>query len=80
MWRDEVSDSKDSGWRFKSTLDGEHGAGVQSLADVARRVPDVVRFLALPHGVRLTWNGSGVVDMDLSKTHRDDEPDLDDDD
>ncbi len=80
MWREEVSDSKDSGWRFKSALDGAHGSGVQSLADVARRIPDVVRFLALPHGVRLTWNGAGTVEVDLSKTHRDDDHDLDDDD
>ena len=72
--REESMASKDSGWRFRSTAEGDSGEnGVVTLADLARRAPELVRFLALPHGVTLTWNAAGVLEVDRSRVELDDE-------
>ncbi|MEW6430358.1 MAG: DUF2185 domain-containing protein [Myxococcota bacterium] len=81
--REEPHASKDSGWRFTSTVEGDSGeSGVATLATVVRRAPEILRYLALPHGTRLEWDADGALTMDLSKArHEDDELDeaLDDD-
>lgn len=77
--REESMASKDSGWRFRSTVEGDSGeSGVMTLADLARRAPELVRFLALPHGVKLTWNAVGALEVDRSRVEMDDEPNTDD--
>lgn len=75
--REESASSKDSGWRFRST--GEGDSGVTTLADLARRAPELVRFLALPQGVKLTWNAAGVLDVDRSRVELDEDEELTDD-
>lgn len=66
--REESVASKDSGWRFRSSVVGDSGEdGVRSLIDIARRAPELVRFLALPHGVKLTWNAEGNLSLDRSR-------------
>ena len=49
-----------------------------TLADLARRAPELVRFLALPHGVKLTWDAAGNLDVDRSRVELDEEPATDD--
>ncbi len=72
--RDESHSSRDSGWRFRSTVEGDSGEmGVMSLVDLARRAPELVRFLALPHGVKITWNGDGRLELDRSRVELDDD-------
>ena len=78
-WREESQNSKDSGWRFRSTAEGDSGEnGVMSLGDITRRAPGLVRYLALPMGVRLTWNAAGALDLDRSRVELDDEEPVDD--
>lgn len=79
--REEPHASKDSGWRFTSRAEGDSGEnGVTTLSEVVRRVPGLLRFLALPHGTRLEWDADGALKMDLSKArHEDDELDALDD-
>lgn len=73
--REESHSSRDSGWRFRSTVEGDAGEnGVMPLADLARRAPDLVRYLALPHGVKLTWNADGVLELDRSRVELDEGP------
>lgn len=79
--REESASSRDSGWQFRSTVEGDSGEnGVMTLADLARRAPELVRFLALPQGVKLTWNAEGVLEVDRSRVEldEDDEDSLDD--
>lgn len=76
--REESTSSRDSGWRFRSTVEGDSGEnGVMSLADLARRAPELVRFLALPHGVKITWLADGRLELDRSRVELD-EDDVDD--
>lgn len=76
--REESTSSKDSGWRLRSTAEGDSGeVGVMSLADLSRRAPGVVRFLALPVGMKLTWNERGELDIDRSRVELDEETDDD---
>lgn len=78
--REEPTASKDSGWRFvsRTTQDGPE-EGLMSLADVANRVPELIRFLALPPGVRLEWDSEGRLRVDVSKAHAALDDDADDD-
>lgn len=77
--REEPHTSKDSGWRFTSLVEGDSGEnGVVTLGVVVRRVPELLRYLALPHGVRLEWDVHGKLKLDLSKARQQDD-DLDDD-
>jgi hypothetical protein len=80
VWREEHSESKDSGWRFRTTGHQDNRWGVLPLVDIARKVPEIVRFLALPWGVRLEWSESGKLTIDASRAHHDDDDsaDLDD--
>lgn len=76
--REEPHASKDSGWRFTSLAEGDSGEnGVTTLGVVVRRVPELLRCLALPHGVRLEWDQFGKLNLDLSKARHGD-VDLDD--
>ena len=78
--REESASSKDSGWQFRSTVEGDSGEnGVMTLADIARRAPELVRFLALPQGVKLTWNTEGVLEVDRSRVELDEDDDPTDD-
>lgn len=71
-YREESTSSKDSGWRLRSTAEGDSGeVGVMTLADLSRRAPEIVRYLALPVGVKLTWNERGDLDIDRSKIELD---------
>ncbi|MBL8922467.1 MAG: hypothetical protein JNJ54_26690 [Myxococcaceae bacterium] len=79
--REEPVASKDSGWRLTSrtTHDGPP-EGVMSLAEIANRVPEIIRYLALPPGVRLEWDTEGRLTVDASKAHAAlDEDEADDD-
>ncbi len=76
--REESASSKDSGWRFRNTASESGENGVMTLGDLARRVPEIVRFLALPQGVKLTWNEEGVLDVDRTRVELDEEEPLDD--
>jgi len=79
--RDEPNASKDSGWRFvsRTTHDGP-AEGMMTLAELANRVPEIIRYLALPPGVRLEWDGEGRLKVDTSKAQSElDEDDTDDD-
>ncbi len=51
-----------------------------TLAELANRVPEIIRYLALPPGVRLEWDGEGRLKVDTSKAQSElDEDDTDDD-
>lgn len=79
--RDEPNASKDSGWRFvsRTTHDGPE-EGLMTLAELANRVPEIIRYLALPPGVRLEWDTEGRLSVDTSKAQAElDEDDADDD-
>lgn len=68
--REEPMASKDSGWRFvsRTTQDGPE-EGLMTLADIANRVPEIIRYLALPPGVRLEWDTQGRLTVDVSRAH-----------
>ncbi len=76
--REEPIASKDSGWRFSQQGSTER-EGTVTLAAVAKRAPEIIKYLALPPGVRLEWNGEGLLKIDVSKAHTaaDDDDDLD---
>lgn len=79
--REEPNASKDSGWRFisRTTHDGPP-EGSMTLAEIANRVPGIIRFLALPPGVRLDWDTDGRLLVDATKAHAElDEDEADDD-
>lgn len=77
--REESIGTRDSGWRFKSTAEGDSGEnGVMSLSDIARKVPGLVRYFAFPHGVKLTWDTHGHLDIDRSRVAIDDDEPVDD--
>lgn len=76
--REEPTASKDSGWRFSRP--NTNGPDTTStLAEIARRVPEIIKYFALPPGVRLEWNAEGRLKIDASKAHTaaDDDDDLD---
>jgi hypothetical protein len=78
--RDEPRGTKDSGWHFLGIpSDSSSDSGVVSLGDLVRRAPGLVRFLALPPGVRLEWNAHGVLHVDVSRARElevdDEDPD-----
>ena len=67
-WRDEATASKDSGWNFVSKTVGDSlTEGLTTLSEVISRAPGILRYLALPPGVRLEWNDEGVLQVDTSK-------------
>ncbi|MBL9038634.1 MAG: hypothetical protein JNG84_08990 [Archangium sp.] len=67
-WRTEPEKANDSGWSFSSRVVGDGlEPGVVSLGDLAHQMPDLVRFLALPPGVRMEWNADGALQVDTSK-------------
>ncbi len=77
-WREEPLSSRDSGWHFESQVAGEGPPqeGVAPLGDLARRMPAIVRYLALPPGVRLMWNEQGKLAVDSARAqHLDDAAD-----
>ncbi|MCA2977351.1 MAG: DUF2185 domain-containing protein, partial [Myxococcaceae bacterium] len=78
--REEPEASKDSGWRFFSRASGDGPEeGVLALGDVCRRAPDLVRYLALPAGVRLEWDLDGRLSVDAAKARAEIDDDPDDD-
>jgi len=80
--REEPRDSKDSGWRLTSRVVGEGAeAGAMPLGDIARRAPAIIRYLAMPPGVRLEWDEQGSLTVDASRALQDEGEDdeLDDD-
>jgi hypothetical protein len=78
--REEPVASKDSGWRFisRATQDGPE-EGSMTLGEVANRAPAIIKYLALPPGVRLDWDSEGALNVDASKAHAADDGDGDDD-
>lgn len=74
MWREDSVGSKDSGWRFR-TPGSSSPETVLTLGELAQEVPDIVRFLALPGGVRLDWSEDGRLTIDASKARQDDAAD-----
>ncbi len=66
--RDEPRSSRDSGWRLESAgVAPSLERGVMTVGDVARRMPNFVRYLALPPGVHLTWDAEGLLHLDASR-------------
>lgn len=77
-WRDEPTASKDSGWSFMSRTASDAVEQKRvTLAQIIERAPDLIRYLALPPGVRLEWDEHGTLNVDLSKAKV--EADFDDD-
>jgi len=74
-WRDELQGSKDSGWHFEAAGAQAEEEGVMALGEVARRVPALIRYLALPPGVRLSWDAQGQLALDASRAQHLDEED-----
>ena len=78
-WRDEPTASKDSGWTFVSKVRGDSiDEGVTTLSEIIHRAPGILRYLALPPGMRLEWDEQGVLQVDASKAKLD-ETDFDED-
>ncbi len=77
--REEPDSAKDSGWRLRSAVvsDGPTTSARVSLHELAARAPDLVRYLALPAGVRLEWDALGRLSVDLSRVEM---TDIDDED
>jgi hypothetical protein len=80
-FREEPTASKDSGWRFisRTTHDGPE-EGTMTLGDIGRRIPEIIRYLALPPGVRLEWDTDCRLRVDTSKAHAEVDDDGSDDD
>jgi hypothetical protein len=80
-FREEPTASKDSGWRFisRTTHDGPE-EGTMTLGDIGRRIPEIIRYLALPPGVRLEWDTESRLRVDTSKAHAEVDDDGSDDD
>jgi hypothetical protein len=72
MWREEHTGSKDSGWRLR-TAGWTAPDSVVPLGELAGSVPDIVRYFALPWGVRLEWNAEGRLNSDISKAQQSDD-------
>jgi hypothetical protein len=73
-WRDEPTSPKDSGWHLVSPVVSETPAREQlPLGDITRVVPDLIRYLALPAGVRLEWDARGQLRVDTSRIEIDDD-------
>ena len=51
--------------------------GTTTLGEVIMKAPGILRYLALPPGVRLEWDDQGVLQVDASKAKV--EGDLDED-
>jgi hypothetical protein len=79
-FREEPEASKDSGWRLFSRAAGDGPEeGVVPLGDVCRRAPELIRYLALPSGVRLEWDLDGRLTLDAARARSDIDDDSDDD-
>lgn len=70
--RDESISGKDSGWRIRSGSLAEPHA-TKPLAEIAAKLPELVRYLALPVGIRLAWDAEGRLTIDRSKVELDDD-------
>ncbi len=67
--RDEPQTQKDSGWTF--TCNNPHPSsdlGVSTLGQLARRLPQILRYLALPAGCSVVWTPGGVM-VDAAAAH-----------
>lgn len=72
--REESTSSKDSGWRFRGPGESDSGeSGVLTLFELASKAPELVRYLALPHGVKLSWGPRGGLEIDASRVEVDEE-------
>lgn len=76
--RDEPRGSRHSGWKFQC-LSGHPATmlGTVTLGELARRVPQIIPYLALPPGCTVTWDGSEVT-VDTRRVRREADDDLDD--
>lgn len=63
--RSEAATTKDSGWQFQASSSG--AAVEMPLSGMVDIAPDLVRFLALPPGVKVSWGESGAVTIDCSR-------------
>jgi hypothetical protein len=74
-WRAEPESSRDSGWRISSV---DHAGKTQttSLASIAWRVPELIRFFSMPFGSRLEWNSDGLLSLDLSHARAESDDDV----
>lgn len=72
--REESISAHDSGWRVRQagTSNGT-GGELMSLANLGARLPGLVRYFALPVGVKLAWDKDGQLDIDRSKVELDDD-------
>jgi hypothetical protein len=66
-WREEPSELRDSGWRLEVAGASALEAVAVPLQELARRVPGLIRCLALPLGVRLGWDAQGQLAVDASR-------------
>lgn len=78
--REEPNASKDSGWRFRrATPSARTARETRPLAELVTAVPELLRYLALPTGVRVAWDAHGIASVDRSRVVHDDDDGLDDD-
>ena len=67
--REQHVDRRDSGWRIEHTAAAPGKATPVQLSEIAKLTPGIVRYLALPQGARLVWDGTGVLTIDTSRVH-----------
>lgn len=80
--RQEPTASKDSGWRLTSTVKHTEGPNdrLVTLAELVAQKGELLRYLALPPGVRLHWDAQGRLSVDTSKVQGELDDDESDDD
>ena len=77
--RAEVHVPRHSGWTFTCARGhAESALGVTTLGELSRKLPQIIRFLGLPAGAKVTWGPGGPV-VDASRVRRDTlDPDAED--
>jgi len=61
-FREDPDSVRDSGWTFTCArpAPGAHEIGVGPLGGLVKRLPQVLRYLALPPGAVIEWHGERV--------------------
>lgn len=73
--RDEPGGSRQSGWTFQCKQGHPPELlGTVALGELARRLPSIIPYLALPPGCTVTW-AEGGVKVDSGRARRDDDTD-----
>ncbi|MFL5318291.1 MAG: hypothetical protein ACJ790_01445, partial [Myxococcaceae bacterium] len=76
--RDEPNASKDSGWSVTCVkAHAQKDLHERTVGDLTRRVASLLRYLALPPGCTVIWNGPTDVKIDCGDVVTDEELDED---